>query len=123
MGVAYNILLVLHFVGLASLLGGFLVQMRSPEKGVNPAMFHGALTQLVTGVLMVGLAEAGAADDEPLNMGKIMTKLLIVAVITVLAFFGRRKSGPQTGVWATIGALTLVNVIIAVFWVTPTPGA
>lgn len=123
MGVAYNILLVLHFVGLASLLGGFLVQMRSPEKGVNPAMFHGALTQLVTGVLMVGLAEAGAADDEPLNMGKIMTKLVIVAVITVLAFFGRRKSGPQTGVWATIGALTLVNVIIAVFWVTPTPGA
>lgn len=123
MGVAYNILLVLHFVGLASLLGGFLVQTRSPEKGVNPAMFHGALTQLVTGVLMVGLAEAGAADDEPLNMGKIMTKLVIVAVITVLAFFGRRKSGPQTGVWATIGALTLVNVIIAVFWVTPTPGA
>jgi hypothetical protein len=123
MDVVYNILLVLHFVGLASLLGGFLVQMRSPEKGVNPAMFHGAVTQLVTGVLMVGLAEAGGADDEPLNMGKIMTKLVIVAVITVLAFFGRRKSGPQTGVWATIGALTLVNVIIAVFWVTPTPGA
>ena len=42
-------------------------------------------------------------------------------LLTVLAFFGRRKSGPQTGVWATIGALTLVNVIIAVFWVTPTP--
>ena len=120
MTVVYNILLVLHFVGLASLLGGFIVQMRSPEKGVNAAMLHGALTQLVTGVLMVGIAESGAVDGEAMNMGKIMTKLIIVAIITVLAFFGRRKSGPQTGVWATIGALTLVNVIIAVFWVVPT---
>lgn len=116
MTVVYNILLVLHFVGLASLLGGFLVQMRSPEKVVNASMLHGALTQLVTGVLMVGLLESGAVNDEAPNMGKIMSKLIIVAVITVLAFVGRRKAGPQTALWATIGALTLVNVLIAVFW-------
>ncbi len=112
----YNLILVLHFVGLASLLGGFIVQMRSADKGVNPAMWHGALTQLVTGVLLVGIAESGSLSEDPLDMTKISVKLLIVLVITVLAFVGRKKQPPQVALWGIIGALTLVNVVIAVFW-------
>ncbi len=112
----YNLILVLHFVGLASLLGGFIVQMRSADKGVNPAMWHGALTQLVTGVLLVGIAESGSLYDEPLDMTKISVKLLIVLAITVLAFIGRKKQPPQVPLWGIIGALTLVNVVISVFW-------
>jgi hypothetical protein len=112
----YNLILVLHFVGLASLLGGFIVQMRSADKGVNPAMWHGALTQLVTGVLLVGIAESGSLVDEPLDMTKISVKLLIALVITVLAFIGRKRQPPQVPLWGIIGALTLVNVVIAVFW-------
>lgn len=111
----FNALLVLHFIGLASLLGGFLVQMSSPEKGVNPAMLHGALTQLVTGILMYGMLEAGLVEDQ-YDRTKFMVKLLIAVVITVLAFIGRRRQPPQVPLWASIGALTLVNVCIAVFW-------
>ena len=44
MQLLYNLILVLHFVGLASLLGGFIVQMKSADRGVNPARWHGALT-------------------------------------------------------------------------------
>lgn len=114
----FNLLVVLHFVGLASLLGGFIVQMASPEKGVNPAMFHGALTQLVTGIAMVGLVESGAMgdDEEPLNMTKISVKLLIVLLITALAFVGRKRKPPEVALWAVIGLLTLTNVVVAVFW-------
>ncbi len=43
-----NTLLVLHFIGLASLLGGFMVQIAATPRVVNNAMLHGALTQLVT---------------------------------------------------------------------------
>lgn len=116
MAFVYNVLLVLHFIGLAALLGGFIVQMKSPDKGVNPAMLHGALTQLVTGVLMVGILEAGLLPDEVANVPKVTTKLAIVVIITVLAFIGRRRTPPQVALWAAIGALTLVNVLIAVFW-------
>ncbi len=115
MQLVYNLVLILHFVGLASLLGGFIVQMSSAEKGVNPAMLHGALTQLVTGVALVGIAEAGSLDEE-LDMAKVSAKLLIVLVITVLAFIGRRKQPPQVALWGIIGALTLANVVIAVLW-------
>ena len=112
----YNLLVVLHFVGLASLLGGFLVQMKSPDKGVNPAMLHGALTQLVTGVLLVGIASAGLVSGEEVDHAKIAVKLVIVLIITALAIVGRRRVPPQVGLWGAIGALTLVNVVIAVFW-------
>jgi len=115
MSFVYNLLVVLHFIGLASVVGGFLVQMRSAQKGVNPAMLHGALTQLVTGVLMVGVIEMGMVE-ETLDMAKIAVKLAITLVITVLAFVGRKKPLPQTGLWGAIGALAIVNIVIAVFW-------
>jgi len=112
----YNLLVVLHFIGLASLLGGFLVQMKSADKGVNPAMLHGALTQLVTGVLLVGIASAGLVPGEEVDHAKIAVKLVIVLIITALAIVGRKRTPPQVGLWGAIGALTLVNVVIAVFW-------
>ncbi len=115
MQILFNIIVVLHFVGLASLLGGFLVQMKSPDKGVNPSMLHGALTQLVTGVLMVGLAESGAVDED-FDMAKIGVKLTVTLIVTVLAFVGRKKQPPQVALWGVIGGLALLNVVIAVFW-------
>lgn len=113
MDFAYNLILILHFIGLASVVGGFLVQMRSAEKGVNPAMLHGALTQLVTGVILVGLAEM---QDEDVDHAKIGVKLAITVIVTVLAFVGRKKPLPQTGLWAAIGTLAIANIVIAVLW-------
>ena len=120
MDFVYSLILILHFIGLASVVGGFLVQMRSPQKGVNPAMLHGALTQLVTGLLLVGLPEMGVALPyegwESWDHAKIAVKLVITIVITVLAFVGRRKPLPQTGLWGAIGALSIANIVIAVLW-------
>lgn len=110
----YTLLVILHFVGLASLLGGFLVQMKAVAKGkgvIHAAMIHGALTQLVTGLLMVGLAEMG---DGGVNHMKIGIKLAILIVITVLVFVYRKKSSVPAWVLWAIGALTLANVVIAV---------
>lgn len=115
----FHLIVVLHFVGLASLLGGFLVQISSPDKGVNRAMFDGALTQLVTGLILVGMMSSGILGEEEkaeVNNTKIAVKLVIVLIITVLAFIGRKKTPPQVPLWATIGVLTLANVVIAVFW-------
>jgi hypothetical protein len=49
-------------------------------------------------------------------MAKIAVKLTITLVITVLAFIGRKKPLPQTGLWGAIGGLAIVNIVIAVFW-------
>ena len=111
----YSLVVILHFIGLASVVGGFIVQISSSEKGVNAAMFHGALTQLVTGLILVGMVEGGAVDEE-INMTKISVKLAIVLVVTVLAFMGRKKTPPQVALWVAIGALSIANIFIAVLW-------
>lgn len=117
MSFVFNILVVLHFLGLASLIGGFLVQIKTTPREVNNAMFHGALTQLVTGLILVGMRESKILEDEdPLNMTKISIKLGIALVVFVITLLGRRKpEGEQQTYWAIAGGLAIVNVIVAVF--------
>lgn len=115
----FNAVLVLHFVGLALILGSFLVQLKDPKKSVTRWMWDGALTQVLTGVIMVGMVEGGALGEAAkgyIDNGKIGTKLVIAIVIAVLAFVGRRRPAPQVGLWLAIGLLALANVVIAVFW-------
>ena len=109
-----NTLLVLHFIGLASLLGGFMVQIARTPRMVNNAMLHGALTQLVTGLLLVGSLEGD--DQEDVNHAKVGAKLLVLVVILVLILVNRKKPSISTAVWAAIGGLTVLNIVIAVFW-------
>jgi hypothetical protein len=113
MEIVYESLVVLHFIGLAALLGGWIVQMSAPTKVVNRAMLDGAFTQLATGLALVGIAEA--ALDYEVNHPKVGIKLLILLVITVLAWVNRKKESVPVGVWGAIGGLTIVNIIVAVF--------
>ena len=116
-----NSLLVLHFVGLASLLGGFLTQIKAISAGsakVSPAMVHGAWTAFVTGLLLVGVAEwriAMGANFE-VDHTKIAVKTAVVLVILVLVMLNRKKDTVRAGTLGLIGGLTLTNVVLAVFW-------
>jgi hypothetical protein len=116
MDILLGIILILHFVGLASLLGGFLVQIKDTIAGkgrIVAAMIHGALTQLVTGVLLVGFIQMGGGE---INNTKIAVKLAIVLLITVLVFLFRKKNPVVSWAIWVIGALTIANIAIAVLW-------
>lgn len=116
MQILYDVLVVVHFLGLAALLGGVIVQLSTTSKVVNGAMLHGGLTQLVTGVGLVGLAEAALPEKaEDLNMAKIGVKLLVLFVIVALCWVNRNRKEVPTGLWAAIGLLTVANIVIAVF--------
>ena len=108
-----EIVLIVHFIGLASLLGGFLVQTKSAPRVVNNAMVHGIITQLVTGVLLVGIAES---DDAPVDHAKVGVKLTVAVIVAVLVFANRKRDVISTGAWALIGGLTIANIVVAVFW-------
>ena len=116
-----NSLLVLHFIGQAALFGGFVTQMRAMGQGeakIVPAMMHGAWTALAAGLLLVGLAEyrvAMGADIE-INHMKIGVKSIVITAILVLLYSQRKKESVKAGAFGAIGALTLTNVVLAVFW-------
>ena len=115
MEIVYDVVVVLHFLGLASLIGGWLVQLRATgERRVLPAMLHGALTQLVTGVAIVGIGEA--ALDRDYDIPKITTKLVVTAVVVVLVWANRRKEVIPDGLYFIIGGLSVLNVALAVLW-------
>lgn len=115
----YNVFVALHFVGWAIVLGGYLASLRSP--GLYKGVFHGALTALVAGVLMVGIREMGDFAPE-LDMAKIGVKLVVALVVAVLAFVAKRQGDRASdgavapGVKHAIGGLTLLNILVAVFW-------
>jgi uncharacterized membrane protein len=115
-------MLVLHFVGLASLLGGFLVQMKALKPAtarIIPAMIHGAWTMLITGLLLVGLREWMSALDpsaEELDNIKIAVKSIVVTLVVVFVMINRKKETVKSSTLALIAGLTLLNVILAVFW-------
>jgi hypothetical protein len=116
----YNLLVILHFLGLAALIGGFVVQISTTPRVVNNAMFHGALTQLVTGVLLVGLRYP-LHDSDPdewalPDNAKIGVKFVILLVVLGLILANRKKESISNAVWGLIGGLAIANVVIAVLW-------
>ena len=108
-----HLLLFLHLLGMASLLGGALVQLRDRIQVVNSAMLHGVITQIVTGLLLVGVLEG---QDEPVDHAKIGVKLAVALVIGVLCWVNRRKESIPPGLFMGITLLTVANVAVAVFW-------
>ena len=117
-GIVRDILLFGHLLGMASLLGGAVVQMRGRDRVVNPAMFHGAVTQVVSGVLLVGTAyslDEGAEGADPDN-AKIGVKAAVAIAVLVLCWVNRKRPTVSEAVFFSILGLTLLNVAVAVFW-------
>lgn len=107
----YVALLFLHLVSWAIIVGAWIATMKKP--GLYKGIPHAALTALVTGILMVGIAEMGDAD---INHMKIGIKLLINVVVVVLAFMAKKKGDDAPrGLITSIGALTVLNIVIALF--------
>jgi hypothetical protein len=120
-GILKDFLVVLHFVGLAALLGGFLVQikaLRAKTAEILPAMVHGAWTMFITGLLLVGVREweqiLGGGRD--LDHSKIAIKTAVTLIVLVLVLLKRKQKPVAGGVAGTIGGLTFLNVVLAVFW-------
>jgi hypothetical protein len=116
MDLARDVLVFLHFIGLAALFGGLFVQLKARPRVVNAAILHGALTQLVTGILLVGLHEMGDQDVSDGFHMKIGVKLLVTAVILALAFALRKAPALKNGQFFALLALTVLNIGVAVFW-------
>ncbi|SMX67174.1 hypothetical protein BSP239C_00026 [Brevibacterium sp. 239c] len=86
MEILREILVALHLIGMAIIVGGYFSLIRTPK--VAPGMLHGSYLQLITGLLLLTIAEMGSGE---VNHMKIGIKLLIAILVTVFAFIGNKK--------------------------------
>lgn len=110
------LLLALHLVGMAAIIGVFAVQLRQNDNFGVGLLLGGAFGQLVTGIGLVGIAEA---TDHQLNYFKIGFKLaiaLVVAAAAVMVWWKQRKGENAKPFFHTAGGLAVVNLLVAVFW-------
>lgn len=118
MALVHQLLVLLHLVGFAALLGGLLVQLRNTHPEVNAAMLHGSWSQLATGVALVGWSEVGmgSGDGTGLNYPKIAVKLVVTVALVVLIVKNRRFFSIPKGLWGLLAVMTLLNAALAVLW-------
>lgn len=106
------VLLFVHILGYAALLGGLLVQVRDETKAVNPLMRDGSGTAFLAGLLLVGVLESLGSPDH----AKIGVKFAIGLVILVLVMANLRKPKIPQGLYLGLLVLTVANIAVAVFW-------
>jgi hypothetical protein len=114
----YNFFLVLHFIGLAGLLGGLLAQIPNKPKQLQKLVMHSALLMFIAGLVMVGINQMMHADDptvELLDHVKIAIKSTVLIAIFAIGYLNIKKSVLSNKVWAVMTLLATANIVIAVF--------
>lgn len=117
----YDLVVVLHVLGLAALIGGYFVVARERSPRPNLVMLWGARAQVVTGLILVGLAEGAKLGDGELNHTKIAVKLLValgaLALTEIASGRSRRtKKADVATMTHAAGALGVLNVLVAIIW-------
>ncbi len=73
---------------MAAVVGLYLLHLRRPA--LPMVVLWGARAQFMTGLVLAGLLESGAVDDEP-NRTKLAVKLLVAVVVVALVESNHKK--------------------------------
>jgi len=114
----YNLFLVLHFIGLAGLLGGLLAQLPNKPKQLQKLVLHSTWLVFIAGLVMVGINQMMHADDptvEVLDHVKVAIKSTVLIAILVIGYLKIKRSVLSNKVWGVMTLLATANIVIAVF--------
>ncbi|WP_098460280.1 hypothetical protein [Propionicimonas paludicola] len=115
MGPVIGIFVVLHFLGMAAILGGWLALRLGATKGIT-VLVWAARAQLLIGLALVALLEIVSAD---LNMAKIAVKLVVALAAVACAEIANVRQGKGTPAPRLVdlaAVFAVLNVLVAVMW-------
>jgi hypothetical protein len=115
MTVVYNLVVVTHLLGLAAVIGGYA----AGQPKVSGVMVWGARAQIVTGLVLVGMADSLHSLDKHLVLAKVIVKLVIAVAVAGLAEVGHadnKRGKVAPALTHAAGLLAIANVFVAVLW-------
>ena len=116
-----EIIVVVHLLGMAAIVGGWLAVRH--DLRIVPSILWGARAQLVTGLILAGVASMDKED--PPNNAKLGVKLLVALVVVALSestWVAQKKAAAGATLTEAgskvnlVGRLAVLNVLIAVLW-------
>ena len=115
MDVLTTILVTIHVVSAAAIVGGWFAHFRNPT--VTASQWIGSIGMILTGIALFGVAMATWEDPNHMKLG---IKFLIGVIVFLAALLGRRRlnrgEAVPTGLAHAVGGLGLVNMLIALLW-------
>lgn len=112
MEIAIGILVGLHLIGFATILGGLLSEMRNMKTGakVTPGVIHGAWLALGAGLILTGLV---SMNGENVNNLTLSIKGIGITGIFFIAYTYQKKENTPKWVVPVLLLLTLMNLFTA----------
>lgn len=115
LAIARDVLVLVHLIGFALLLGGWAVQAFSRQDRVTTLIRAGLGIMILSGLVLAIPFPAGIELDY-IKLGvKLAIAVLIGALFGVIVTRERRHRPARTLFW-TVGALAIVNAGIALIW-------
>jgi hypothetical protein len=118
METTYKIFLILHFIGLAGLLGGLLAQIPNKPKKLQPFVLHSGLLMIIAGIAMVGINQSLHSNDATValvNQTTVALKSAVITVFLILGYMNIKKAELSTKIWGAMTGLAVLNICLAVF--------
>jgi hypothetical protein len=117
------ILLVIHLVGLAAIIGPYILQNRRKSGFEFQTMLVGSIVQVVSGVLLIAVRKTEELAVIDAKMGVKLGIALLVVAAAIIAIVRQRRlvatgksDAPVLPLLHAMGILAIANVIVAVVW-------
>lgn len=109
-----HLFVLAHLLGMAAIIGSAVFVARGRS---TPALVWGARAQLVTGLVLVGLAEMGDGSVDHAKIGvKLVVAVAVAACAEIAAAKARKGDGERPQLVTAAGWLAVLNVAVAVLW-------
>ncbi|MGL4175263.1 MAG: hypothetical protein ACRCSN_04225 [Dermatophilaceae bacterium] len=114
MELVQNLVVLAHLLGMAAIVGSAVFVARDR---VTPALVWGSRMQVLTGIVLVGLAEALDDDVDHVKVGvKLVVGIAVAGCAEVAAGRSRRGAGSVVPLVRAAAGLALLATAVAVLW-------
>lgn len=115
MDILVDIITVVWILGLAAVFGGFFHQIQEKSKDVTNGMFLGGVAAAAAWIVLTILGYV-SDDVAKADTAHLVVYAIIALGIAVLVFAFRKARKTQPLVWAALGVLSALGLVLRLFW-------